>query len=127
MAIRESNKVKAMEVARLVAEGNDVRTVGRLVGVTKDTVCAWMRDPEVKAEYMRCVRDLVSPAVAKSVQTLVNQTKAKNQWLAQGAAREILNRFGAAVLGEEERAVTIRFEQGQSMPDVGVPQPPEDD
>lgn len=101
------------------------------LGVERNTVVAWLKDPTILAEYREMIKSMVLPGFADSIRLLVNQVRKGDQkgkeWLAQNAARELANRFGTGIMGADENDVVVRFESGQQLPTIGMPQQPEDE
>lgn len=132
MAIQKRYLAKAMQAAHLMASGEyTYDAAAKELGVERKTVMAWMKDPTVLAEYREAIKQIVLPGFASSIRLLVKQVAKGDQkgkeWLAQNAARELANRFGTGIMGADENDVVVRFESGQQLPTIGMPQQPEDE
>lgn len=128
MAVQKRYRQKAVMAAQMFAAGYSHKQVAKELGVNEVTVVNWMKDPTVMEDYRACVRSVVVPAYAKAVNVLAGQMDREDlPWLQQNAARTFMDKYASAVMGEDERDVVIRFEMGQQMPDIGVPQAPTDD
>lgn len=128
MSVKPKNKVKSIKAAQMLAEGVELKTIAAELNVSYNTARNWARDPDVLEEYRKCLKEMVAPMFAKSFRALAKQLDCEKQpWLVQGAAREIMSRFGAGIMGDDDKDVVVRFESGQTMPAIGVPQAPTED
>lgn len=119
-----------LQAAALLADGHDLKDIVTVLwGVTKDGDRAafergyrklrkWQADPKWQEAYQRMLKSSVAPLVGRAVRKIGEQIDHSNPWVAQGAAREVLSRFGTAALGEDDKSVTVRVE---GMPTLGVP------
>lgn len=78
----------------------------------------WMSDPKFAECYRAVVGQLAMPAYGKALYRITAQIDDSNPWVAQGAAREVLTRFGTAIMGSEDKEVVVRIE---GAPVLGVP------
>lgn len=78
----------------------------------------WMRLPAFQELYRARVLSVAMPMYGKALQTIKSQMDSDNAWIAQGAAREVLSRFGDAVMGTESNETVIKIE---GMPTIGEP------
>lgn len=125
MAVQRRYLKKAAEAAGLLAEGLSYEAVAEQIGVNKKTVSAWMRDPSIQALFDDAVGDMIRYNYSKSIKVVSKHLdKEKEPWLQQGAAR-IAKEMYAEASKADVRDITIRFEAGQSMPEIGVPPPPD--
>lgn len=132
MAVQKRYRAKALQAAHMLASGEYSYTaIGKELGVERATVVAWMKDPTILAEYREMIKSMVLPGFAGSIRLLIKQIeqgdKKGKEWLAQNAARELANRFGTGIMGSDENDVVVRFESGQQLPTIGMPQQPEED
>lgn len=132
MAVQKRYRAKAIQAAHMLASGEYTYTaIAAELGVERNTVVAWLKDPTILAEYREMIKSMVLPGFADSIRLLVKQVRNGDQkgkeWLAQNAARELANRFGAGIMGADENDVVVRFESGQQLPVIGMPQQPEDE
>lgn len=121
---------QAMQAAQLMADGHKIKDIITAIwGCTyEDDRAAWQRgrrqlakwqaDPAWMAAYQELVRASITPLVGRAINRIDQQIDDSNPWIAQGAAREVLSRFGARAMGEEDKSVTVRVE---GMPTLGVP------
>lgn len=132
MPVQKRYRAKAIQAAHMLASGEHTyMSIAAELGVERNTVAAWMKDQTILAEYREMIKTMVLPGFADSIRLLVKQvrkgeTKGK-EWLGQNAAREIANRFGPGIMGADENDVVVRFENGQQLPVIGMPQQPEDE
>lgn len=78
----------------------------------------WMRLPAFQELYRARVMSTALPMYGKALQTIQAQMDSENAWIAQGAAREVLTRFGDVVMGTDSKETVIRIE---GMPTIGTP------
>ncbi len=110
--------------AELIAGGEIIKDVAAIVGVSEGTVFRWMRDPECIEAYRKMLSVKGYDRYARAMKVLDKQMDGDNAWVAQGAAREVANRYHDAVTGEASREVIIKVE---GMPDLGMPDAATDD
>lgn len=116
---------RMLEAACMAAEGKSVAEIAQHYGVHQTTVRAWLKNEEVQAEIIACIRADIAPTVAKAfsvVKKQLDSTSAKG-FLAQNAAREVLGRYGAPILEEGKKEVKVTFVNG-TIP-LGMPDDPE--
>ena len=58
------------------------------------------------------------PSYGRALARIDQQIDDSNPWIAQGAAREVLQRYGPAIMGEDDQTVTVKIE---GMPEIGTP------
>ena len=118
------------QAARLMAEG---RRAGEIVlilfGVTQESdggayrrgmakLRKWQALPGF-AECDRAIeREIAMPSYGRALARIDKQIDDANPWIAQGAAREVLQRYGPAIMGEDDQTVTVKIE---GMPEIGTP------
>ena len=88
------------------------------------TLRLWKKKPEFTELYRALLREMAMPAYGKALNRITKQIDDPNPWIAQGAAREALTRFGPAIMGENENEITIKVE---GMPVLGMPGQPTTD
>ena len=82
---------------------------------------AWMQDPKCQECYRAIMREIILPLFGKGVATLERQMDSDNEWIAQGAARDVLTRFGPQIMGDDAQKETVVRIEG--MPTLGIPEP----
>ena len=102
----------------MVAHGASFREAAETLHVGLGTISKWFNEPEVQEEYRQRVRGAAFGIYSKAVQVLMEQLDHGNPWVRQGAARELLGRFGDQATGIDSREVLIRVE---GAPDIGLP------
>ena len=78
----------------------------------------WMKQPECIECYRGLVREIARECIGPSVMQLKKQIQDENGWLANKAANDVLNKFYAMVMGEDDREIHVRVE---GMPVLGEP------
>lgn len=119
---------RMLEAACLVAEGRSYAEVAKALNPPTSTksVQNWMSHPECKQMYLTCMQRKMTSAFAKAARVMETQLDSSDPWIQHNAARECLTRFTEPVMGAQEREVTIKFADGQTMPQIGMPKPPDD-
>ena len=126
------NKLTApmLQAAQLLADGHLIQDVIVAIwGVTRDSdraayerarrkLAKWQADPAWQEQHKRALQASVAPLIGRAVKKIGDQIEHDNPWVAQGAAREALSRFGASAFGADDKSVTVRVE---GMPTLGVP------
>lgn len=87
-------------------------------GKCTKTLRKWSKLPGFADCYRAIVREIAFPTYGAAVQRIAKQVNDANPWVAQGAAREVLSRFGPVVMGEEDREIVVKVE---GMPMLGMP------
>ena len=111
-------KEAAQAAVALFAMGKSPDEIASELSVSTSTVRRWMKDPEISGEVNELIREKSKYRVARALQVIEEQLRHPNPWVAQSAARIILDRFGGAVLEEGSNDNVIRIE---GMPKLGVP------
>lgn len=125
MAVQKRYIKKAAEAACLLAGGMNYDEISKQLGVNKKTVSAWLRDPEVQAIFDAAVGDLIRANYSRSIRVIGKHLDMDKQpWLQQGAAR-IAKELFVDNNKQSDGNITIHFEAGQSMPEIGVPASPD--
>lgn len=124
-----------VQAAQLLADGHNLNDIIMVLwGVSKESDRAtyergyrklkkWQADENFQKLHAAILKESTLPLVGRAIYRIGQQIDDSNPWVAQGAAREVLARFGGAILGEEEKSMTVRVE---GMPTIGVP-PQEDE
>lgn len=112
-------KPEMLEAAALMAEGKSAREVAAKLGRSETTVRRWMHDEAVRSAYREAILRTATTACAKAVKVLERQLDGEDESLAQRAAKDMLDRFGGAVLKEDEREIVVRV---VNMPSIGMPE-----
>lgn len=113
------------EAVRLVVAGHTYDEVAKMFGVHRNTIGNWMCNDAVNEEYTRQMRSVIKQGFTKAVGRLSKQVDSENEWIAQGASRELVGRYGASVLGDDKQEITIHI--SGYTPNVGMPERSEDD
>ena len=114
---------KALEAARLLAGGLRPPAVAHELGMSETTIYRWMRYPDVISVYRECLTRAAVSSYARAFRVMDKQLDDANGWLAQGAARDIMQRFGDVVTGLSTNEIVVRVE---GMPDIGMPDTPDE-
>ena len=133
---------KQAQAARLMAEGKTDDEIililfGGVVGENGEarpmtpaekgkatkTLRKWAQLPGFADCYRAIVREIALPSYGRAIQRITKQIDDGNPWVAQGAAREVLARFGPVVMGTEDREIIVKVE---GMPDIGMPDAPDE-
>jgi len=112
-------KPEMLEAAALMAEGKSVKEVAAQLERAESTVRRWMHDDAVRSAYREAILRTAITACAKAVHRLEEQVSGPDESVAQRAAKEMLDRFGDAVLKEDDREIVVRI---VNMPELGMPE-----
>ena len=119
-----------VRAAQLLADGKSYADIILVLwGVTRESdynayqkgyrkLKRWLADERFQRLHAAVLKESVVPLVGKAVSKIGEQIDHSNPWIAQGAAREVLSRFGAGITGEDDKSITIHVE---GMPQIGVP------
>lgn len=121
--------MKMMDAARLAAFGYTAKEISQEMGVPVPTVNSWIQDPGVQDEIRKVIRSSQIMRVTRAQRVLTEQMEERDAgkgFLSQNAANSILNRYEAAVMGEEQQSITINFTSGV-MPVIGMPDSTDND
>lgn len=123
------NRAQAL-ACNMMAEGTkEDLIIAAVFGVTKEDNSTeffkkrkllrnWVKEPAFSELYRETIRAIALPSYGRAFSRIDKQIDDENPWVAQNAARDILNRYNSAVMGDEERDLVIRIE---GMPELGVP------
>lgn len=124
---------KQMEAVNLMFEGKSIPEIAEAIfdirgpdGLTdkkkkksaERQIHYWAERPEFVDAYRKLQQSQMMPRYSKAMMVFDKQLDDANPWVAQGAAREILNRCGPAIMGESESEVVVRIE---NAPALGTP------
>ena len=85
------------------------------------TLHKWMKDPKFIEGYRALMREFAFSAVGTSIKRLMKQVDIEDdKWgfLSNKAANDLLNRYWAVVMGEDDKQIVVKVE---GMPDLGTP------
>ena len=116
---------QAVEAIRMAVEGEKRKDIAEALGVSVRTIDRWITSEEGHAEYVRQMKGVIKRSFGKAINRLDRQIDSENDWIAQGASREIVGRYGASVMGEDKQEITIHITGG--VPAVGMPDRSEDE
>ena len=81
-------------------------------------ILLWKDEDEFDRCYKEMCKQEALPRYSRAMALFDKQMGNKNPWVAQGAARELANRYGPTIMGEEQNTVTVKVE---GMPEMGTP------
>ena len=76
------------------------------------------------ATHREAVLKMAGPNFRGAVDRLVQQMNSENESVSQRAAKELIDLFADAVMNEADREIVVRIE---GMPELGMPDPPEEE
>lgn len=117
--------VQAVEAIRLAVEGVRRVDIARQLDVSVRTVDRWITSEEGHDEYVRQMKQVLKRSFGKAVNRLEKQIESENEWIAQGASREIVGRYGASVMGEDKQEITLHITG--YVPNPGMPDRSDDE
>ena len=82
-------------------------------------ILLWKDEDEFDRCYKEMCKQEALPRYSRAMALFDKQMDNKNPWVAQGAARELANRYGPTIMGEEQNTITVKVE---GMPDLGEPE-----
>ena len=109
---------KAVEAAALLAAGMHIKDIAARLEVTPSKVSAWIKREDFQQHYRQILQSAGLRQYAKAINVLENQLDSKSEWIAQGAARDLANRFEKAVAGIDSNKITVTL---AGMPELGTP------
>ena len=105
------------------ANGNYFTTEARQA-TARRKLREWIADPNCQAAYQAIIKEYAQSYLSASLHLLGKQLADPNPWIAQGAARDMLNRFSSMLgMNEEKQETVIRIE---GMPQLGIPEEAEE-
>lgn len=81
-------------------------------------ILSWAKEEEFDRCYKELCKQEALPRYSRAMALFDSQMGNKNPWVAQGAARELANRYGPTIMGEEQNTITVKVE---GMPEMGTP------
>ena len=115
---RESATKRQKKAMELIAGGAPLDDVAQEIGVTVSTIRSWLRSSVCQEEYRACFKNTNLVEYARARAVLSRQLGDQNPWVAQNAAREMLNRTEGEALGKEDAALRVEV---VGMPQLGTP------
>lgn len=119
-----SLKRNQVEAAALLASGMKPKEVAEQLGLSTSTVNAWQKKEDFNAYFTALLMGAGKHRYAKALQVLEKQLDDANPWVAQGAARDLANRFEKAVTGVDNNKITVTL---AGLPELGTPDNEESD
>ena len=116
---------QAVEAIRMAVSGMKRKDIASELGVHISTVDRSITSEEGHEEYVKQMKDVIKRSFGKAVNRLEKQIDSENDWIAQGASREIVGRYGASVMGEDKQEITIHITGGMTA--VGMPDRSDDE
>lgn len=77
-----------------------------------------LRNPKVQAAYKEILKEFMAEFIGPAIKKLGEQVNDEQGWLANKAANDVITRFLAPVVGEEENKIVVQIE---GMPELGTP------
>ena len=123
-----------MDAVRLIFEGHSIPEIAGLLfdirgpdgledakkrSKAEYQIRHWCDKPEFVAAYRKLEQLQMMPRYSKALRVFDKQMNDPNPWVAQGAAREIVSRFGAGLMGETAQEIKVTV---SGMPELGVPE-----
>ena len=118
------SKNEMLEAAALLAEGKSAGEVSRILGCAESTVRRWMKDDSTREAYREAILRTALVSYARAIRKLSDQVDADNEAVAQRAAKDIIDRFGDAIMQERDREVVVRV---VGAPEIGMPEEPQEE
>ena len=109
---------KQAEAAGLYATGLKASEIAEQLGVTTYQVNKWIKDEYFQEYFKRILENAAKQRYAKAISVLEKQMDDKNQWIAQGAARDLATRFEKQVTGIDSNKITVSL---AGLPELGTP------
>lgn len=130
MADRPIKRVtkEMLECARLAATGEyNNRQLADYFGKQPRTIFRWLANDAVKEEYRQVLRAAEAGLVARARKVVEDAmfSDKGNGYLALQAAQAVINNYDKAVMGEDKQEVVIKIIG--DMPEIGMPDQPEDE
>lgn len=82
------------------------------------------RKENFQACYTGLVRENAQPKFSHAMNKLFSQVDSRNEWVANKASNDVVNKFWPVFMGQEEQQITVRIE---GMPELGVPDADDND
>lgn len=109
---------------RSIAENNP-KKLQYMEHAYRKKVEGWLQRPEAQDYYRKIIVNRNAPAaVGKALKVLTKQLDSENEWIANKAANDILNKYYDLVMGTNSNEIVVRFE---GMPEIGSPDQEEKD
>lgn len=112
-------KEASQAAVAMFAMGKTPDEIAAELSVSSSTVRRWMKDPEISGEVNELIREKSKYRVARALQVIEKQLDHPNPWVAQSAARIMLERFGPVVLTDSNSDDNVIRIEG--MPKLGIP------
>lgn len=88
-------KAKKEEAAILLADGLTQSETAERLGLSRETISKWKREPEFMESYKAALWERLGNAVPDAINTLVNLSKnAKNENIRYAASKDLVDRLG---------------------------------
>ena len=116
---------KLEEARQRSIEQNLPKRLTDMEHVYRQKIEKWLQKPDAQEYYRRLIVNRHAPAaVGKALKVLTKQLDSDNEWIANKAANDILNKYYDLVMGTNSNEIVVRFE---GMPEIGSPDQEEKD
>lgn len=112
-------KPQQIEAVMLRLDGLSLRQIAERLGVSHSCIRDWYLKEEVNEFYNEQLKSRAHRMFNKACTRIEKQIDDENPWIAQNAARDAMNKYGAMVMGEDHQQITVHISGG--MPDIGMP------
>ena len=115
-----------LDCVRLLATGDyNVPALAAKFGKDESTIRRWLNNPAVLEEYRTILRSTEKGLVAKARKVIEKGMDSGEGYLALQSAQTALNRYDAAVMGEDKQEVVVKI--AGYTPAPGMPQRSEEE
>ena len=105
---------KMKKYVRLVAAGYTQQGAAAELGMSDYWGSKVIHRPDAMEEYALAIKEKILPIYAKALNLMDRQVGSANEWIAQGAARDLLSRFDKQIMQKDEKQeIVIRLTGGE--------------
>lgn len=106
------------KAAQELAAGRTMTEIAREIGVQQRTIKSWSEREDFKAAKKAAMDEIIDELLPEAIGILREELRSKNEWIAQGAVRIILE-MNAKAKQESDQNVIVTF---QNMLAPGAPE-----
>ncbi len=109
-------------MAGMLAEGRTPAEIARTLGRAESAIRRWMKEESAREAYREAILRTALVTYGRALRRLGDQVEAENDTVAQRAAKDVIDRFGDALMKENDREIVVRV---VGAPEIGMPEEPE--
>lgn len=111
---------KHLEIIMLVSQGMPKEKVAEKLGIAVSTITNLFKREDVRDARRQMIEDMLDEGYGKAIHKIIEQIDSDNDWVAQNAARVIIQTVNSKREEEKAPQVVFQFMDSPSMPEESI-------